>query len=109
MRFVAEVMRNRAGKTKTLEEVALAPHQFSAAARPDLQQFYLRQPPEVRSMATAILREIQSESYRPQYPGIRHYVTYDLWSRRMTPSSPSWLRKMKAVQRIGNHVALVEE
>ncbi len=109
LRLVAEVLANRAGNRYTLEEVATAPYQFSAYMRPDLTDFYLRQPKEVRDLARRLLQEVQTPGYEFRYPNVKHYVTKDLWDRRDSPGAPSWLRKMKPVAIVGNHVALIEK
>ena len=110
MAFVRDIFHNRAlASKKTVEEIANAPYQFSAAARPDLEEFSARQPLIFRNLADELLRESAQPGYVPKYPGIQHYVTKELFSRRNTLPKNHWLHKMKVVQTVGNHVALVEK
>jgi hypothetical protein len=105
---VRDVMASRARKSgKSLEEVATSPYQFSAYSRPDLEQFYYRQPLMFQRLAEELVAEANSPEYSPQY-NVTHYVTRNLWENRDSPNVPSWVRKMKPVVYVGNHVGLAE-
>ena len=108
LELVADTMFNRAvRRKKTLEEVATAPAQFSAFARPDLEQFYQRQPIYLRQLALALVDERRNQKFIPKYQ-TQFYVTKSLWDRRDSLPKNHWLRKMKVVQTVGDHVALQE-
>jgi len=92
-----------------MQDVATAPAQFSAYNRPDLTDFYLRQPQELRDYARQVIQDVQQPDYQAQYPGIEHYVTTDLWGRRGQPGVASWISKMKDAGTIGRHTALIED
>lgn len=106
--MVRDVLVNRArARKKTLEQVATAPAQFSAYARPDLAEFYQRQPIMLQNLARELVDEGRSPEYQPKYTA-QHYVTESLHRNRHSPKVPSWIRKMKVVGRVGNHVLLAE-
>lgn len=107
LQFVRDIMFNRAmAQGKTLKQVATAPHQFSAYARPDLAQFYQKQPATLRSLAEQLVKEAQSPDYQPAYPE-QNYVTADLWNKRNTLSPNHWINQMQISRTVGNHVALM--
>lgn len=106
LEFVADTMLNRAfAQGKTLEEVATAPAQFSASARPDLQQFYLKQPQMLRDLAQALVTERRDPAFTPKYH-TSHYVTQDFYNNRHTLPKSHWVHRMDPVGTVGNHVAL---
>ena len=109
LRFVRDVLVNRMrAQGKSLEEVATAPAQFSASARPDLAEFYAKQPTVLQVRAQELVNEAQAPGFTPQYPEVQHYVTSDLWEKRGTLSQSHWLRKMQKVGQVGHHVLLKE-
>ena len=109
LRFVRDVLANRAkAQGKSLEEVATAPQQFSASARPDLAEFYAKQPTAIQVLAQQLVNEARQPRFEPQYPDVQHYVTSDLWGKRKTLPSTHWLHRMDPVQTVGHHVALKE-
>ena len=109
LRFVRDVLVNRSrAQGKTLEEVATAPAQFSASARPDLAEFYAKQPTALQVRAQELVNEAQQPSFTPQYPEVQHYVTESLFARRDELPKTHWLRKMQKVGQVGHHVLLKE-
>lgn len=107
MAMVADIMFNRAHRTgKTMDDVAMAPKQFSAASRKDLASFVAQQPSDVQAMAQRMIAERQVPDYVSQYPGVEHYVTRELFDRRMNSDVPSWIRQMEPVYQVGSHVLL---
>ena len=106
--MVADTMFNRAkaGK-KTLEQVATAPAQFSAASRPDLAKFYATQPPALQDLATLLVQERRHPEFTPKYT-TQHYVTADLWDKRGTLPAKHWLHRMEKIGAVGDHVLLQE-
>ena len=109
LRFVRDVLVNRSrAQGKTLEEVATAPAQFSASARPDLAEFYAKQPTVLQVRAQELVNEAQAPGFTPQYPEVQHYVSSALWEKRKTLPASHWLHRMEPVQTIGHHVALRE-
>lgn len=108
MAMVADTMLNRSRAQKTtLEHVALAPHQFSAATRPDLAQFYARQPQMLRDLADILVQERQAPDFQPSHP-YQHYVTKLLWDNRSGLPATHWIHRMKVMKQVGHHVLLSE-
>ena len=106
--MVADTLWNRAHALgKTLEEVATAPSQFSAATRPDLDEFAEQQPLDLRVLANELVAERRNPKFQPSHP-YQHYVATALWERRGTLPANHWLRKMRKVGQVGNHVLLEE-
>ena len=106
LEFVADTMLNRARtQGKTLEDVATAPQQFLAFARPDLEDFYLRQPMNLRMLAEMLVSERRNPAFTPSH-NAQHYVTTELWNRRNTLPKSHWLRNMEAGEPVGHHVPL---
>ena len=108
MKLFYDTLVNRAAGKRSLEEVATEPAQFSAFNRPDLTNFYLQQPVEVRTLANQLYQQAQQPDYQPTYP-TKYYVTKDLWKNRNAPSSPSWLQNVTKVGEVGSHVLLAEK
>jgi spore germination cell wall hydrolase CwlJ-like protein len=107
LQFIRDVMVNRSRRTgKSLEEVATAPKQFSAYARPDLEQFYARQPIMLRNLAEQLVAEAQQPNYQPTYPDIEHYTTDSFFQNRLDLPASHWIHQMEPVKQIGHHVAL---
>ena len=103
---VLDTMVNRARRQgKSLEEVATAPYQFSAAARKDLPQFYERQPPMLRNLVRELIAERRQASFQPSHP-YEHYVTDQFWGNRLELPETHWVRKMRPAKQIGHHVFL---
>ena len=101
-----DTMVNRARRSgKSLEAVALAPQQFSASARPDLEDFYLAQPLALRAYTESLVAQARNPGYEPKHP-YRHYVTTELYKRRHTLEPDHWVHQMDAKQTIGRHVFL---
>ena len=107
--FVRDVFVNRArAKGQTLEQVVSAPKQFSAFGRPDLSDFAAQQPPMLQNLANILIEEARDPAFQPATT-VQNFVTRDLWERRNEPGVPAWIKKMKAVAFVGNHVALAEK
>ena len=106
MAMVADTMLNRArAKGKSLEEIAFAPQQFSAAGRPDLAQFATQQPPALQRLAEQLVAERQQPDFQPSHP-YQFYVTQTLFDNRDRLPATHWLRRMHQVGQIGRHVLL---
>ena len=106
LQFVRDVLFNRAtAQHKTLEEVATAPKQFSAYARPDLAKFYQQQPATLRRLAQQLIAEARQPDYQPAYPE-EHYVASDFYEKRMNLPKNHWIHKMEPSRTVGRHVAL---
>jgi hypothetical protein len=112
MRMVLEVMRERAlASGKSLEDVAVAPKQFSASAWTKLDEFYSQQPQAVRDLAGALVQDVNRAAYEPRhtrptgYKPITNYVTNELYS---SDTKPSWVDKLSPAGRVGDHILLGE-
>ena len=104
--MVADTLYNRAiAQKKSLEDVATSPSQFSAYSRPDLESFYQRQPIYLQNYATALVEERRNPKFQPGHP-YQHYVTSELWGNRGKLPKDHWLRNMREVKRVGDHVIL---
>jgi len=109
MAFVRDVFVTRARDRKqTLEEVVSAPKQFSAFARTDLADFVSQQPLMLRNLANLLIEEARDPNFQPA-TDVQNFVRRDLWERRNEPGVAAWIKKMKAVAFIGNHVALAPQ
>lgn len=107
--FVRDVFVNRSrARKQTLEEVVSAPKQFSAFGRSDLADFVAQQPPMLQNLANLLIEEARDPTFQPA-TDVQNFVTRDLWDRRNEPGVPAWIKKMKAVAFIGNHVALAPQ
>lgn len=107
LRFVRDVMVNRArAQKKTLHQIATAPKQFSASARPDLAEFAEQQPLALRVLAHQLVMEGMNPKFQPTYPGIQHYTTTQFFENRGKLPSSHWVHQMEPVQQVGAHVAL---
>jgi spore germination cell wall hydrolase CwlJ-like protein len=104
--MVADTIFNRShAQGRSLEEVATAPKQFSAANRDDLKEFYNKQPIFLRKYAEALVQERRNPEFQPSHP-YQHYVTQELWNRRDQLPKKHWLHDMEAVSTVGDHVFL---
>lgn len=105
MRRVAKVIQTRAIQRRlTPDAVVLQPKQFSAMARPDLEAFIARQPPQVVQQAQTAMEQAMRE-VQPSKLYADHYLTDALYSG---PYKPSWADKMDVVERFGGHIFLRE-
>lgn len=102
---VAKVILTRADQRRLHpDEIVMQPRQFSAMARPDLEQFIAKQPPSVVRDAHAALEEA-TKTWNPHRPYATHYMTTAL---HQSPKRPAWANRMKVVERYGGHVFLNE-
>lgn len=106
LRFVLDTMVTRArAQKKTLEQVATAPKQFSAYARPDLDRFYAQQPMMLRTLADLLVQEALDPAYQPKY-NYSHYVSNQFWEDRGKLKPDHWIHSYEPAEVIGGHTAL---
>lgn len=97
MRRVARVIHTRAKERRlSVDDVVRQPKQFSAYDRKDLDAFILKQPRQVVDAAYEAMQLAEQDG-----PWATNYVTRQLYD---SPGRPSWIGKMKVIDRYGNHV-----
>ena len=107
LQFIRDVMFNRSQKTgKSLEEIATQPKQFSAYSRPDLGEFFSRQPPILQQLARELVLEAQQKDFTPKYPDITNYTTTAFYENRDTLPKSHWIHAMEPAFTVGHHTAL---
>ena len=101
MRRVARVIHTRAKERRlSVDDVVRQPKQFSAYDRTDLDAFILKQPKPVVDAAYEAMQLAEQDG-----PWANHYLTRELYE---SPQAPSWSKKMKVIDRFGNHVFLTD-
>ena len=107
MARVAKVIRSRTllprWRGMSMDDVARQPKQFSGMQRTDLKAFLAKQPPSVIADAQRAHDTVMADT--KMKPWADHYVTADLYKKS---SRPSWVGKMKVIERHGNHVFMKE-
>ena len=101
MYMVAKVIHTRSRQRNLgVDDVVRQPKQFSAMARPDLDDFILRQPKGTTERAYEAMARAGQDIGKGW---ANHYLTR---AKYESPERPSWANKMKVIDRHGGHVFL---
>ena len=106
MIMVADTMFNRTMQSnKTMREIATQPKQFTAAGRPNLQEFFDRQPLALQRLAQELVKERGDRKFTPSHDAL-NYTTIELFNKRDTLPEKHWLRNMRSIGEVRDHVLL---